>query len=710
MSNITDIENIANSLFIGFPGDTIDNESPFSKLVRSASVILRGSSVSYEDIKRLTPSVYHRIFLRIAAGRNLDNSFLYKETDILEMLNPFGGNSITQERFNVYGGDLQWCAAKLIAAHLLRTIPLNTTSIKFVDVANNLETQALDDIDRIITLINRAESLAPSTNEEVASSQISLYIANEIDKSTIPEELFNVPDLNSSPATFIDSIEVNNVLTYTSAIVPNNKLSYCHVYMTGQSVNADQDIINTRAYSNIQGSPTNSKDVSYSISINIPILNGMTIDDIIVELADSINSVCLSSNNLVLSNIICTPERGKLNTITLNKSKKELYPTTTTLRNRSAVYELFVRLNNLKFTTRRYSNKVNTELFTVTFYTIDNPFVGDFSSSLYKDASKVIGITDSLSKVKLNNTGFTLGIEGIVFGKSNNYVNLDKLTPAGFFLTVEKGDKPSVTINSTDTSPSNPNTSNDSVNDLNNLDTFYFFVSSDTDFDLQSTLSFRISSTNIDFNIIEINLEFLNDIEDELKGEALAESVVDALYTYSNESKEDTDVNVLGIILGDYLDIYKNINLINNTVSELPLEKSLDNNNNYNSVENSEAIDKEVVSGRVQIVGYKYTKTEYKLIIDVLNIPEGIELAIGNYIGRKTSWSTRRRSIQIDVKSLNGGNMNQTIAEELASVNVSVGQAEAKKSKLLQSVFDKRNLMKKAQEGFDNKWHQQSKD
>lgn len=712
MATTADIQTIVNGLFAGFPGTSEEDESPFAKLVRSSSILLNRDIASYDDIRRITPSVYHRIFLRVATGRDTTNIFLYNEDDVIQMLDPLSSAGATEERFNLYGGDIQWCAAKLVGAHLLRTIPLNNSSLKFKDVADNLEVQALEDVDRIIKLINT--STTASTKEELATSsseQISLYIAHELNKNTIPETAFNTPDANSTPPTYEQPVNLRGVETYSSIQIPNEKLAYCHVYMTGQAVYADQDLITSRQSGVASGGPQNSSSVSYAIRLNIPLENNWTIDDIIIEISDAINSACLSSTNSTLSNIICTPERGRRQVNVQTAIKKELYPSTTTFRDRQAVYDLDYRVNKLNFSTRRYSNKVNTEMFTITFFTIDNPStINPESSSNYTDTPRTIGTTDSLSRIKSSQSSFKLGVEGLVFGQVQNYTALDKITPRGFFLTVQKGDKASVSIETATSGGSTPAEAADSLSDsstLNTLDTFYFYAEDNTVF--TQPLILRVASTKYSEEA-PINIEVdLSTVSGTSIGEQVAEKVIDAIYNYTQVSNSDTDANsnsnILGVLLGDYEQIYTSINQTTGTVTELPLEKNMDSNtvySNLNPVILPDATivpqqwEKDAKAGRVQIVGFKYTKEEYRIVLDVLQVPNGLEIAIGNYILRKTSWSTRRRSLQVEAKTLSAGNTatSQTVQEELQSVNASVSKAKAEISPILQNVYDKQRLLK----------------
>ena len=87
-------------------------------------------------------------------------------------------------------------------------------------------------------------------------------------------------------------------------------------------------------------------------------------------------------------------------------------------------------------------------------------------------------------------------------------------------------------------------------------------------------------------------------------------------------------------------------------------------------------------------------------------MPPELWVATGNYILRRTQWGLgKRRGLTVDTKVLSsGGTVIQTSAEELNSVKASVSNIEASKSKLLQSVFDKRKHLNDAQKGFINKW------
>lgn len=732
MASLADIQTIVDTILPGGTYATAADEPEFARLVRSSSVLLKQNNpITYDDIRLITPSAYHRVFLRIAAGRNADNTFLYSEADILEMMQPppTGGTAGSQERFNLYGGDIQWCVAKLVAAQTLRTIPLNG-SLKFKDVGDNLEVQALEDIDRIITLLNSA---TVETEPSVIRGEANLYIAHSLNLNDLPETGFDIPDPPASPPlTYNNPVAFTNVSTTGQILPPSgNEEYYCHVYMSGQSQAADQDLIWQRDTVPGKGRPHISSDVSFSIKLTIKIQPLWTIDDIITELADAMNSACLSSSASPLSNILVAPIRGPRESKSVTVIKGELYPNTAVNKTRAGVFNLNYRTNRLSFTTRRYSNKVNTEIFTVTFFTIDPGSSPESPDDFVGGERSLTSIKNAIRAEEGNGALFILGIPGLIYGENSNYSTLGDTVPAGFFLTVDKGDKPSVSIESATGSTGELRDSISGSGAENALDAFYFYAPDNTIWPLDPNpnlyeLRFRVSSSQYSADPVTtprevvVNLATIPSVT--YVGEYIAEKVVDAFYAFAQTTYSDTDSlndsSVLAVQLGDYERVETSVNRTDNSAVEIPLERNMDSfTTQFIGVEavnkpttGEDPWVKDYKAGRVQLVGFKYKEQEYKIVVDIVNIPPGLEVAIGNFELRRTTWSNRRRSIQVDLKTLstNSAVAQQTTAEELASVNASVGKAEATKSPILQQVYDKLRLLNEAKKGFPTKWHSQT--
>lgn len=689
MATYSDVEAIALATLPPGPYATTADEPEFAKLVRSSSFILtENNPFTYEAIRQITPSVFWRMYLRIASARNTDNNFLYTAEQVVEMIRPTGGMSGT-ERYDIYGGSTQWVAAKLVAAHLVRNIPLNTSSIKQVDIANNLETQALEDLEYIIKLYDNAVA---KKETEAEQGQVTLYIAHDLDKASIPEPRFDIP-VNGDYST---PIELTNVEVVDRVSIPVSKVGFCYFYMTAQLYSADKDAILSTAQN------ADSDSISRRIEGAIQIRNGDTIDDIITNLADAINGETLTQedplNKPLVANILVAPERGIEQRTRTSTLKKYCYPETTINRTRQATFDLCYRTNKLHFEVRRYSNKSSAELLNIVFYTTDQAVWDAYT------------FDNNISNLK-SNAANTLGIDGLIFGQQESYNSLGARSPFGVILNVEKGNVTPVSIQNAATS-TDPSNQFGEAGDLAKTDTFYFNVNNDfTGF--TRNLLFRISSNEYQSAqpvIVQVDLSNITPntpAPPNCVGEEVARRVVDAIFEYTRGTHSDlsktNDSNVLACLLGEYNYEYLNINRNTGTVQDLNLR--LPNDEDVDLLDLEEyARDRD--AGRVQIVGFRYKEDEFKITVDIIQIPTELYVATGNYITRRTHWvKGKPRSICIETKVLNtGGQVSETTAEELSSVNASVSKAKAEMSPILQQVYDKRKLLKDSKKGFPRSW------
>lgn len=773
------IESIVNTIV---PGVSISNptqynsveaEPEFAKKVRSAAVLLKANNpFSYEDIRRATLGVYYQVALRIAAARFPSLAVVTKDASGAETLNsnltvkqwqwlteeincmitPGGQGTSTSpdtERLKAFSGGIEYLCSKLTAAHLIRNIPLNNSSLKFVDVADNLEKQALEDLERLIK-VSEGNSSSGSSSSSASNlnskGQSYLGIAHNLDLNTIPEASFNAPDVPPSPVpagytpTYTNTIFLQDVETVNTLSVEADEVGICYFYMTGQSYFADQDLINSADYSissttaGLAGNPQHSASVSYKIEKAFPLIGqsvgvtNLNIDDLITILADEINTETLNVIGEKVANIVAAPERGKPKTTTETITKRELYPNTTLLKNRRASFTLYHHINKLSFDVRRYSNKASTELLVIAFYTVDaadwalyNPAPNDFIyNSTTPDPEKlrskdILGIIKSKSK---------LGINGLIFGEDTTYSELGTKVPYSSLLNVEKGNVSAVSISATGGGLNPTDNLANSTDASNVIDTFYFSyeipIPAPTIFNplpfsqnliLRVDTTTYLSETPLDI-IVDLTTIPFSDPSTLSYGEQIASRVVDSIYEYTRETNNSLDTkdnaNVLGVLLGDYLRTTTVINSTNNTASEIPLEEYIDGEPQlkFAGLQSLASYDKDEKAGRVQIVAFRYRDKEYKIVVELKQVPPELWVATGNYILRRTQWGLgKRRGLTVDTKVLSSGSaVVQTSAEELNSVKASVSNIEASKSKLLQSVFDKRKHLNDAQKGFTNKW------
>ena len=706
---------------------TLESEPPFAKSIRDASVLLSTNDpYTYDRLRTITIDTFHRVYARIAAKKITNSNFVYNEETAYEImrytLSDNTANFTKEEeaekiRYARYSGAIRSIVRRITSAELVRYIALNS-SLKFKDVADKRIEEAFEDLDRILEVVaSNAELTTSVAKEDLTKGQVTVYIAYELNKADIPESEFDKPDLDSSPPTYVAPVAIDKVVETTKQLlIPDGRIGLCHLYMTAQAYNADVDLITSRDRTSDRSGT--SAGVALKVDKLIPIRNTDTIDSIISVISEAINSETLNSiyNNKAvthpddyLTNILVAPEYQKPELSSSFIQKKLLYPESTINERRIATFDTYYRTNNLSFETRRYSTKVDTEMLIVGFYTIEDTVDNRiFIQRDYKNQT----LSSNSEFIRQN---ATLGIPGLVYGKGNSFAELQNNSPISLFLNVQKGNVAAVSIKD-DTSGGTTTEQDDNASGglANQIDTFYFHVNhldengvaitpnqpvfSSTD----NQLVFRISTSSyldeparlVTVDLNSLNYPALKDdgspVEINYIGEDIAALVVDALYEEARKTNLDTTVqstNILGAQLGDFDNYYPKINLTTNTMTAIPIEDTTDINEVF-----------DIDCGRVQIVAFRYREQEYRAVVEIIKIPKKLWVATGNYQQRRTIWEKgRRRSISIETKDLktSAGSAAETMteAEVLNSVNASVSETVARKSPLLQSVYDKKRLL-----------------
>ena len=723
----------------------------------ASALLGSNNPLTYNRLRTITIDTYHRVYLRIASKKITNLSFVYNEETAFEIMRFTLSDSTAnftkedeskQIRYSRYSGAIRSIVRRITAAELLRYIPLNS-SLKFKEDSDDLIEEAYADLDRLLEVVASSAEVetSKSVEEDSTLGQASVYIAYELNKADIPESEFDKPDIDSSPPTYVAPVAIEKVVETTRQLmIPTDRRGVCHIYMTAQAYNADVDLITSRDRTST-GVGT-SAGVALKIDMLLPITNADTIDTIIMSISEAINNETLnatydspniSATNNYLSNILVAPNYQKPELKSSFAQKKLIHPESTINERRIATFDTYFRTNKLSFESRRYSTKVDTELLIIGFYTIP--------------ASTSLPPNNNTSKtlfLKSNNA--TLGIPGLIYGRGEALGDLQNNSPVSLFLNVQKGNVAAISIKDSATDTGTATEAQDegaSGKLVNQIDTFYFHVDhlnktgtpiapaqpvfpltdnklvlristsnyinepsrlitvdlSSITYPSSNSNNTETTSTNItaDSNDVTADSESITADQDNTTvisnstvaefnyiGEEIAALIVDALYDEARTSNLDTNLqstNVLGAQLGDFDNYYPKINLTTNTMTAIPIEDTTDINELY---------DKDC--GRVQIVAFRYREQEYKAIVDVIKIPKKLWIATGNYQQRRTYWElSRRRSISIETKDLktSAGNAAEimTDAEILNSVNASVSQTEARKSDLLQSVYDKKNRL-----------------
>lgn len=722
MVSAVDFEVLISALLPTGSFGTVGEEPSYSKLIRGTNFILAANNpVSYEDIRLVAPSVFYDAYIFIASARNLDNTFLYTKEEAFEMMR-FPEGTLPPEnqgdRYNTYATGVHGYIAKLIAAELIRRIPLNNSSIKQVDVAEAIQTQAYKGLERIINLYTTT-SVEENTEIDIKNKRPGIYISHALNKATIEESAFSIPDNGSSPPTFDGVVNLSSSVNTVDVVSypDENTTGFCYVYMTGQAYDADKDAVLSAA------DVRTSASVSFKIETAIEIEEGSDLDSTIALISEGINSQTLeqaSINSNTVANILVSPNTGGYVNTTVNRIKKQIYPETETFKNRIAVFNLLHKINRLEFSVRRLSSKVSTELIILSLYTCNTDVLEDYYQNRI-----------TLNQLK-KDENTSLGIDSLLLGQSNYYGALEKKATVSLLLNVDKGNVATVSIKA-DSNNSSSSENADSIatsSSLSSIDTFYFSAINPIDPNstnpqpftgFSSDLIMRVSSstykTQVPLNI-KVDLTTEPILVAEEAGIEVASRMVDAIYKYTRETNINQEVgdnsNILGVLLGEYENTYLNINRTANTVTELPLQegKVLDdgivNSGRFISSRKQLEIEKDEVSGRCQIVAFKYRKEEFNVVVDIIKVPSELWIATGNYMGRKTSWKLgKRKSLKIDTKVLNqqGATEVETESETLSSVDASISKSAASISPLLQRVYDKKANIQRSKDNSYGKYY-----
>ncbi len=660
-------------------------QSDFVSMVTSNSVILNSYQGKQDEVIRIaSKQVYPRIGLRLAAAKNTDNSPLFSTLNYTQSQLASVGNSnvrlglyenvvlLMTDSSSPYSQGITDIAASLVAAILIKSIPINN-DIKNIDLGDGIEKNAFADLDRIINLYKDGFV----TNTDITSLPIvteeSLYIALDINKTTLPASYFNVGSLDE-----IINIEKSqpsaNVRTLDSLTIPSNKLAFGWYFISGTE------------YENVSSTDTNSLVPEVTI---LPPLEGAflvnnndTSEDIVSNLADELNDAGLSRN----TNIIASPNLGLLTTNSLSLSKKKLYPDEIdkTYDKKVASFKLQTKLDYLTFTPRRRSSIVNRELIILRFFTLDKITLANYKLATL---SEFIGATFTYNDEWDNSTTYNVGqivdynnkvyvckeestdnipsisttywvslyvttdelanyrsisqdyIEGLVYGLTNNFTALDKKGPKSILLDVEKGDLKVIS------------SSNKTSKETNLINTFYFKLS-DPLILVNGILKLRVASTKL-LDVPEI-FSFLNPIDKTLD------------ITLVNASAEDVALEVLKAVyqISQYTD----------TLSALVYPHAL------------------------EFTAFKRTKEEVQEVIDIIQIPDGLDIATGTSIIEKTPYKNKARSLVIEAIPIPSQLRTSVLVD---SNNSKAGQVvKLKEDKSLQTVKDKLNFLYQPRGGY----------
>ncbi|MBD2201554.1 hypothetical protein H6G33_09365 [Calothrix sp. FACHB-1219] len=693
------------------------NQIDFTDMVISYSSLIKPYERKPTEVIRVAQvQVYPRIGLILAASKNLDNTFLFNNNPVGQLTSGTGytapGYSTNESNFseliqNVvnfmtlgtspFSEGITSIAAALTASILIRQLPINS-DIKNIDLGNKIEEQAIVDLDRIIKLYETGRKVESSsiTLPSANNSNETIYIALDIDKTTLPESLFNQVPIKE-PLRLEDLDVEMTVRTLSSLSIPSTKIALGWYYISSMEgeplIIADAEQL-TQAVTQIH--PT--LQVNPPIEGSFFIRDGWTADEVIDTLADTFNTACLENNSLTggaLTNILASPNKGSASLANIVLVKKKLYEIDNDEHERKVLaFRMVQQVNSLTFNARRHSNIVSRELIILKFYTIDKieyakavkpnlitsiAYKGNWDNitayvagdivdaagisyicvadntgqsltntiywdSLYSDSS------DFINPSIRNNTSYSIPyIDGLVYGLNPSYSYLDKRGPKSITLLVQNGDVKALLKNVSSSSTSTAK--QDYI-----LDTFWFRLA-DGYTSVSGELRLRLSS--FDPKLFPQTKKYLNN-DNSLS------------INLNSLSVEDSLIEILKAIypISQYTDVLAGL------VSTL-------------------IQDSKICYG-LQFTAFKKTKLEIKEVIDILTEIPGLEIATGRSLAIKTEFRVKPRSLIIDATSMSDSSLSNSSTYIVDNKDYGVARSvKSSHSPRIQNVYDKIDFLRR---------------
>jgi hypothetical protein len=488
----------------------------FVKLVRPLCVLTQGSSfITDDDIIFQGLNQFNTIGLVLSAAKDKDNTRLFKlPTTYQAVLSLMIDSEYSSGLLNV--------AAELTAANIIRSLPLNA-DLKLIDRGKELETRAYANLDRIIFLYTSSQTVSSTTQTKISTTDY-FFFAPALDKSTIPANSFDV-GLETEP------VKLTDVLAQTSLSVPDNQIAFI--------------------YFNVLKSEPGAPPL---LNEGVTVVNsGETVESLIFRLSSDINDLCanvytIGAAEYPYSNLIATPTRTTNSDISLSVKKKELYPATTTFKNKTANFTTELYSVYLEFSARRLSTIVATEAIVIRPITILRAsllplYKGAYDNNSSYMVNEVIESTGTLYRSLINNNTAPLTntnswqvvplssiaytkldlvnkknnylydyINGLVLGKfSTNYLNYSALQdkgPLSSIIDVTKGVSKSTTATATSASSK--------LDHKIEIDTFYFAYADTANpyCTVGGTMYFRISTISTAVPWVPIAVSVGDKVED----------------------------------------------------------------------------------------------------------------------------------------------------------------------------------------------------
>ena len=604
-------------------------QAEFIDLVLCHSIFLKCYKDRNAEILNIAKHYsYPRIGLYLASAKRCDDGFLFSDLNDPGNLSLLYQNvvDIMTDPNSPFAEGITAIAAGYTAVKLIRQLPINN-NFRNVEVAKDFEENYRLELDKLIELYCKTDSQQVpviSTKNISCESGNTFYLALSIDPNSLPPQVFDTGSL-----TDVLELDTGYVKTYDSLQIEGNHLAFAYVYLS---------TTNNLATVNNVGE---AKEIAFKLN------NGTSLERLIDLIALNINKLTLPSDGIAISNIIASPNVTQYEFKNIEKIKKNLYSEATGVyQGKKVRFNLLDRVAYLNFDARKLSATINRELLILNFLTYDKV---DFISRLLGDRSiNYAGYWDTNTEYKkddlvdyLNNIYIAefdsqsenpessiswsiitieskdlllykqyakSHIDSLDYGLCPERRYLDSFGPKSIILDVEKGTVTESSASSTieniqDTCLEYP------------PDTFYF--------------QFGVGITSVT-GWLKINL-----------------SSVD-LEQYP-EYKYLLDLNGnLNIYLDGVQSIAEIVLKINRVLFQVSKKSGI--------------LSAIVRSNALQIIAFKPSQYNINHIIDLVNLPAGLEIAVGNIVQVCSEYYSSPRSLILKVE-------NKTIPQAQGEVN-----------------------------------------
>jgi hypothetical protein len=259
-------------------------------MVRRAGVTLKGSSLfSDEDIiDTAKEEAFPKIVLRIAGLKDKDGNPIFQGIGSFIDYETQYGNIVRLITSPPYMKGILRVASMFTSSTLLRNIPLNS-DLKFLDLGNELEKQAIADLDTIVGSLIANPEIILNYGESVDIVKSKFYFAYNLDLTTIPAAMFD--------AVIGEGATSNKVKTLSQLRVPSEYKAYIWYYLT--SIDS----------------------TSYKEGL-LEIYDDSSLDTVVQDLALRINDCSIALN----TGLLASPSKEPIKEAFNSYKKFELYP------------------------------------------------------------------------------------------------------------------------------------------------------------------------------------------------------------------------------------------------------------------------------------------------------------------------------------------------------------------------------------------------